>query len=160
VIYPLNWLQTPTQQRPNLPTRTAGGSAIEVQCPVCGQWRAGFALLPFAQADVARFGDAWGCDNERSILLREAAAAAEAALPPRPPVLPLFDYLRLWTQTEALAVEASTDADLRWAYLLVRSLQTVDLGVSEVQAGIARALALGILTEARAARIAAGLPPL
>lgn len=78
----------------------------------------------------------------------------------RPPVMPLFDYLRLWTPTEALAVEASTDEAMRYALFLLRALVTVDLSATEVQAGILKALELGILTEARAARIMAGLPPL
>jgi hypothetical protein len=75
------------------------------------------------------------------------------------PVMPLFNYLLLWTAAEALAVEDATDAELRRAYQLLRALATVDLSVAEVQAGIARAQTLGILTEARAARISAGLPP-
>lgn len=88
-----------------------------------------------------------------------AYVTVNGALVPKPPVMPLFDYLRLWTPAEALAVEDTSDTELRYAFLLLRGLITVDLSVAEVQAGIARARTLGILTEARAARISAGLPP-
>jgi len=93
-------------------------------------------------------------------LASRAYTTVDGALKPKPPVMSRFDYLRLWTPAEALAVQDSSNADLRWAFLLLNGLETVDLAVPEVQQGIAAALALNILTEARAARIAAGLPPL
>jgi hypothetical protein len=92
-------------------------------------------------------------------LATRAYIVIDGDLQPKPPVLPLFQYLRLWTPAEALAVEATTNTDLRYAFFLLRSTATVDLGVAEVQQGIALAVTLGILTEARAARIRAGLPP-
>ena len=89
-----------------------------------------------------------------------AYSTVNGTLVAKPPVLPLFNYLLLWTAAEALAVEDTTDPELRRAYQLLRALATVDLALPEVQAGIARALQLNILTPARAERIAAGLPPL
>lgn len=93
-------------------------------------------------------------------LAARAYTVVGGELKAKPPVLPLFNYLLLWTAAEALAVEDTSDTELRRAYQLLRALATVDLALPEVQAGIARALQLNILTEARAARIAAGLPPL
>lgn len=92
-------------------------------------------------------------------LAARAYAVVDTQLQPKPPVMPLFDYLRLWTPTEAMAVEASTDQAMRYALFLLRALVTVDLATTEVQAGILKARELNILTEARAARIMAGLPP-
>jgi hypothetical protein len=106
--------------------------------------------------------DVWEATEEDvpADLASRAYTVVDGDLVPRPPVMPLFQYLLLWTATEALAVEDTTDPELRRAYQLLRALATVDLALPEVQAGIARARQLNILTEARAARIAAGLPPL
>lgn len=87
-----------------------------------------------------------------------SAAAKGYVDPPEP--MPLLDYLRLWTIEERIAVRASDNAVLVDAYFLLLATPTVDLGNADVLAGIALAESLGILTEARANRIKAGLPPL
>jgi hypothetical protein len=74
--------------------------------------------------------------------------------------MPLLEYLLLWTQAERTAVRGSTNAALVDAYHLLLATPTVDLANADILAGIALAESLGILTQARAARIRAGLPPL
>jgi hypothetical protein len=76
-----------------------------------------------------------------------------------PPPLPLLEYLLLWTPAERAAVRASANETLVDAYFLLLATPTVDLGNADVLAGIALAQSLGILTQARADRIRAGLLP-
>ena len=78
--------------------------------------------------------------------------------PPAP--MPLLDYMRLWTATERAAVRATTNETLADAYHLMLASPIISLNNAEVIAGIDLAQSLNILTEARAARIKAGLPPL
>jgi hypothetical protein len=87
-------------------------------------------------------------------------SAAARGYVDRPAPMPLLDYVRLWTMEERIAVRASNNAMLVDAYFLLLATPTVDLGNAEVIAGIDLAQSLNILTEARANRIKAGLPPL
>jgi hypothetical protein len=77
--------------------------------------------------------------------------------PPAP--MPLLDYMRLWTPTERAAVRATTSEILADAYHLMMASPIISLSNADVIAGIDLAQSLGILTEARAGRIKAGLPP-
>jgi hypothetical protein len=70
------------------------------------------------------------------------------------------EFLDLWTPAETVTVMQSTDAMM--AFFWARTLAwdgVFLLSDARVESGIVQALALNILTEARAARIRAGLPP-
>ena len=70
--------------------------------------------------------------------------------------LAVFAYLRLFTQTELAAAMGSTDPRMLVAVALTLASPEINLGNSDVQAGIDLMVTLGILTAARAAAIKAG----
>ncbi len=71
-----------------------------------------------------------------------------------------FAYLLLWTATEMVGVKESSDPDMVRAFMLLNAWDgPINLLDAQVQAGITLAESLGILTEARADRIRAGLLP-
>jgi hypothetical protein len=100
-------------------------------------------------------GDAVPVDLE-SRAYRVIAGVAQAV----PPKMALLAFLRLWTAAETAAVYQSANVDMIQARTLTLAAPTIDLASTEVQAGVALAQMLGILTIERAARILAGLPPL
>lgn len=71
-----------------------------------------------------------------------------------------FEWIRLWTQAERAAVRATTDEAVA-DYWMQFSVWEGPVNINDplIGVGIAAALDASILTEARAARIAAGLPP-
>ena len=143
-----------------LPVRPAG-NGTELQCPACQQWRPAFVIAALASDAAVRFEADWGCDNERSMLAREARAAAEAAMPTPERRFSKPEFLDLWTPAETVAVMQSTDPMM--SYFWARTLAwdgVFLLSDTRVIAGTMQAVALGILTQARADRIRAGLPPL
>jgi hypothetical protein len=75
------------------------------------------------------------------------------------PTLTTLEFLMLWTPTEILAVMQTTSPDMAVAWALTIASPSIDLGNDLVTQGVALAVKLGILTDARAARILAGLPP-
>ncbi len=97
-------------------------------------------------------------------LATRAYTTIDGALAPVPEPERAFtkpEFLDLWTPTETVAVMQSTDPTM--AFFWARTLAwdgTFLLSDERVTAGIAQAQTLNILTEARAARILAGLPPL
>lgn len=70
--------------------------------------------------------------------------------------LSAFAYLRLFTQAELAAAIGSTDPRMRVAVALTLASPEINLGNSDVQAGIDLMVTLGILTSSRAAAIKAG----
>ena len=149
----MNWLKTPAGQRPDLPVRDAGGDAAEVQCPVCGNWRPGFLIMPVAEDRLAEVPGGWACDMERSRWHR----AAEAAANPQPPdpISPATLLTRL-SPAEALALLRAEDAPLAvlWAQAMAQPLLPVDGGV--LVAMLDRAQTLGVVDAARRAAILGG----
>ena len=87
-----------------------------------------------------------------------SASARGYVDPPAP--IPLLEYMRLWTFEERTAVRTTTNEVLADAYNLMLASPIISLSHPDVLAGIDLAQSLGILTEARAARIKSGLPPL
>jgi hypothetical protein len=149
----VNYLELAPEDRPALPTRAEPGAPIEVQCPVCQQWRAGFLI----ESDGA---GGWNCDAERSIVVREAEVAAAALLPPPERRLTKPEFLDLWTPLETVTVMQTTDGLM--AYLWARTLAWDGpflMSDSRVIAGITRAQELAIITPESAARKLAGLLP-
>ena len=92
-------------------------------------------------------------------LAERAYVVVAGNLQPKPPVLERFDFIRLWTPAEILAAQTSTDDTIRLALFYLSGAANIDLGEPAVQLGILTAQSLNIITEARAARILAGLPP-
>jgi hypothetical protein len=86
-----------------------------------------------------------------------SAAARGYVDPPAP--IPLLDYMRLWTFAERTAVRTTTNEILADAYNLMLASPIISLSHPDVLAGIDLAKTLDILTDERAARIKAGLPP-
>lgn len=149
----MNFLQMPVEDRPSLPVREESGASIEVQCPVCQQWRAGFLIEPDGVGG-------WHCDAERSILVRAAEVAAVALLPPPERRLSKPEFLDLWTPLETVAVMETTDGLMK--YLWARTLAWDGpflMSDSRVVAGIMRAEELGIITPGSAALKLAGQAP-
>ena len=154
----MNYLEIAPEDRPALESRERVEGFIEVRCPVCGNWRAGFLMEPFGSEAAERFGQAWGCDIERSTINREVVAAEESANP-GPPTLNRAAFIALWLPIEAVTVMRSTDDLMLYFWTQVLAVDSLNLGNSRVAAGVAHAVSLNIITEARAARILAGLPP-
>lgn len=156
----MNLLHLDEQDRPDLSTRERVAGSIEVQCPVCGNWRAGFLLEPFGEEAAQRFGQAWGCDIERSTLNREAAFHAEAANPAEL-VLTAQQSFRLLTAAEQSRLLTSAEPALLQLVLAALAFDRVIIGSTQHAQAVALMTGLGILDNAdRAARIRAGLPPL
>lgn len=156
----MNWLQLPPEDRPRFPTRDLGDGAVEVRCPACNQWRAGFLLEALAPADAVTFGAEWGCDIERSQVSRAAEAAARAETPPAPRrVLTPFEHYLLWLPIEVVAMAGSANPMMVYAYETAKQAPFIDLDDGNVIAGRMLALQDGIIDQARFDRISAGLPP-
>lgn len=73
--------------------------------------------------------------------------------------LSFLNYLLLWTPAEVAGVRAAASDDLQYLFELARAAPEIDLDAAPVIQGVTLAVQLEILTEARAARILAGLPP-
>ena len=104
----------------------------------------------------------------------EAAATVSAApgamwsptlrgwLDPEPPlrrIMPLFEYLRLWTAEEAAWFKNTTDPIAAQAFVLTLGSPVIDLDHPDVIAGIAYAAQAIPLQPGRAEQIRAGIPP-
>ena len=109
--------------------------------------------------------DVWETTDEPvpADLATRAYVTIEGALVPKPEPERGFtksEFLDLWTPAETVAVMQSTDALM--AYFWARTLAWDGLFLlsdSRLIAGAMHALSLNILTQARADRILAGLPP-
>lgn len=76
------------------------------------------------------------------------------------PLISKFQYVLLWPPAADLAVKQSADPQMARARSLFEAWEgPISLADPLVIAGIDRAQALNILTEAQALRIKAGLPP-
>jgi hypothetical protein len=62
----MNWLQSPVDQRPALPTRERMAGKLEAQCPACSQWRPAFTIAPVDQSQADLHGHEWACDGDRT----------------------------------------------------------------------------------------------
>ena len=79
---------------------------------------------------------------------------------PQPRCISRFDYVNLWPDAAVLAVHNTTDAPMAKAWALFANWEgPVNIDDPAVQAGIARAEFLGILTAAQAEDIRAMRPP-
>jgi hypothetical protein len=67
----VNFAELAEEDRPDLPTRSRPGGALEVQCPACNQWRAAFLI----ESDGA---DSWHCDAERAAIARAVPPGLDA----------------------------------------------------------------------------------
>ena len=76
-----------------------------------------------------------------------------------PPPISRATFIALWTPAEAVAVYRSPDDHMVYFWTQVLAADTIHLGNSRVAAGVGHAVALSILTPARAAQILAGMAP-
>lgn len=78
---------------------------------------------------------------------------------PQDPTIPVFEYLRLFTQAELAAAMGSVDPRMLVSVALTLASPTISLSNSDVQAGIDLMVTLGMLTAPRAAAVKAGTAP-
>jgi hypothetical protein len=69
---PVNFLELPEADRPDVPVRERIEGVVEVRCPACGQWRPGFTLSPLDPTEAAVRGTDWACDGDRTRWARDA----------------------------------------------------------------------------------------
>lgn len=71
-----------------------------------------------------------------------------------------FDWIQLWTPAEMYGVKASADPEMAVHWMMLQMWEgPINIRNPAIIAGVERARACGILTDERAARIRAGLPP-
>jgi hypothetical protein len=92
-------------------------------------------------------------------LAARAWVVVDGELQPAPRSMPVIDFLLLWTPAETLAVMQTTSPMMAVAWSQTLASPRINLSDERVIAGAELAVSLGILTEARAARILAGLAP-
>lgn len=96
----------------------------------------------------------------RRVPLGTAWNANRQAFVDASPSISKFQYVLLWPPAADLLVRQSTDPQMARARSLFEAWEgPINLTEPLVIAGIDRAQALGLLTEAQALRIKAGLPP-